>query len=562
MSVTLRPYQSDAVDSIRGHFKQGKKRVLFVLPTGGGKTETFIHIAEQAMSRNKKVFFLVHKKNLVRQISERCNKYNLEHGIIAGGHKKNYQHAAQVCSVQTLKNRLDEVPVPDLIIIDEAHHASAGTWKAIMEFYSDVFMLGVTATPWRLDGKGLGDMFEQMVLGPPIAELIKMGNLVMPSYYMFKKIEALDNLKQNNFGEYDLGEISDVMTDIAICGDIVKEYRRLADGEPAIYSCSTIHHAQEMAKTFRLAGYTSEAVHGEQKDEEVDRIFKGLADRTIQVVTFCNLISEGTDIPAVAVVGMLRPTASLSLYLQIVGRGLRPCAGKDKCIILDHVNNMARHKHPLTPRVWDLDGIKKKNKKKNEVEDSYNVCQSCYAVFEKTEECCPECGLIPEAKQREQKTIENAVAVKDERSLDDFLSMHKVAQPVRKQLYSWECKTLEELWEFKESKGYKDFWVKHIFESKVLKETEDGNKNIYQKWIEPCENLGWSQIDGYQEYMDIERVIAETDLLETINNKYKINAVSLSQTDVQAAIDKAWGSFYGWKKVENKNNFKKSYNKY
>jgi superfamily II DNA or RNA helicase len=540
MSVTLRPYQSDAVDSIRGHFKQGKKRVLFVLATGGGKTETFIHIAEQAMSRNKKVFFLVHKKNLVRQISERCNKYNLQHGIIAGGHKKNYQHAAQVCSVQTLKNRLDEVPVPDLIIIDEAHHASAGTWKAIMEYYNDVFMLGVTATPWRLDGKGLGDMFEQMVLGPPIAELIKMGNLVMPSYYMFKKIEALDNLKQNNFGEYDLGDISDVMTDIAICGDIVKEYKRLADGEPAIYSCSTIHHAQEMAKTFRNAGYTSEAVHGEQKDEEVDRIFKGLADRTIQVVTFCNLISEGTDIPAVAVVGMLRPTASLSLYLQIVGRGLRPCAGKDKCIILDHVNNMARHKHPLTPRVWDLDGIKKKNKKKNEVEDSYNVCQSCYAVFEKKEECCPECGLIPEGKEREQKTIENAVAVKDNRSLDDFLNMHQGPNPKEQ----WECKTLEELWQLKEQKGRQDYWVKHVFQAKVLKEVKDANKKL-----EPL----------MKEKLLIKEIM---DFVKEINNKYKINATTLCETDFQAAIDKAWGSFYSWKKVENKNNFKKSYNKY
>ena len=536
MSVTLRPYQSDAVDSIRGHFKQGKKRVLFVLPTGGGKTETFIHIAEQAMSRNKKVFFLVHKKNLVRQISERCNKYNLQHGIIAGGHPKNYQYPAQVCSVQTLKNRLDEVPTPDLIIIDEAHHASAGTWKAIMEYYSDVFMLGVTATPWRLDGKGLGDMFERMVLGPAIAELIQMGNLVMPAYYMFKKIEALDNLKQNNFGEYDLGEISDVMTDAAICGDIVKEYRRLADGEPAIYSCSTIFHAQEMAKTFRDAGYTSEAVHGEQKDEEVDRIFKGLADGTIQVVTFCNLISEGTDIPAVAVVGMLRPTASLSLYLQIVGRGLRPCAGKDKCIILDHVNNMVRHDHPLTLRIWDLNGIKKKKKKKNEVEeDKYYVCQGCYAVFEKTEDCCPECGLIPEGKYREQKKIENAVAVKDERSLDYFLNI----KPQIKAKELWQCKTLEEHWQYKEMKGYKDYYVKYVFEAKVIKDSK--------LFIEQEKN---DEICLFESFVD------------KLNFNYKINAASLSETDVKTAIDSAWNSFYGWKRIENKNNFKKSYKKY
>jgi superfamily II DNA or RNA helicase len=258
------------------------------------------------------------------------------------------------------------------------------------------------------------------------------------------------------------------------------------------------------------------------------------------VVTFCNLISEGTDIPAVAVVGMLRPTASLSLYLQIVGRGLRPCEGKDKCIILDHVNNMVKHMHPLTPRVWDLNGIKKKNKKKNEVEENYNVCQGCYAVFEKTKECCPECGLIPESKQREQKKIENAVAVKDNRSLDDFLNMQQGPKPKEQ----WECKTLEELWQYKERKGHQDYWVKRIFESRVLKEVKDANKKL-----EPL----------MKEKLLIKEIM---DFVKEINNKYKINATTLCETDFQAAIDKAWGSFYSWKQVQNKNNFKKSYKKY
>jgi hypothetical protein len=188
--------------------------------------------------------------------------------------------------------------------------------------------------------------------------------------------------------------------------------------------------------------------------------------------------------------------------------------------------------HPLTPRVWDLNGIKKKNKKKNEVEDNYNVCQGCYAVFEKTEECCPECGLIPESKQREQKKIENAVAVKDNRSLDDFLNMHQGPKPKEQ----WECKTLEELWQFKEQKGRKDYWVKHVFQAKVLKDLS---------------NYVWHEQRGDKlNYCDV------------LNFNYKINAASLSETDVQAAIDKAWNSFYSWKQVQNKNNFKKSYKKY
>jgi hypothetical protein len=140
--------------------------------------------------------------------------------------------------------------------------------------------------------------------------------------------------------------------------------------------------------------------------------------------------------------------------------------------------------------------------------------------------------LIPEGKYREQKTIENAVAVKDDRSLDDFLNM----QPGAKQKEQWECKTLEELWQFKERKGYKDYWVKHIFESRIMKELSE---YLYQQ----------------EKYKGL-----QYDLI--LNFNYKINTASLSETDVKAAIDSAWNSFYGWKKVQNKNNFKKSYKKY
>lgn len=499
--ISLRPYQQNGTGGIRESFLKGNKRVLYVLATGGGKTETFIWMAEQAIQKGKTVFFLVHKKNLVRQISERCKKYGLRHGIISGGSRKQYYLNAQICSVQTLKNRLEEVPVPDFIIVDEAHHSNAGTWKDILDYYSEVYTLGVTATPIRTDGQGLGDIYNDMILGPAPAELVKLGNLVMPEYYNFRPIEGLEKVKRDKFGDYDLKELFEVMDKPKITGDIVIEYQRLASGEPAIYSCINIRHAENIAQAFRDAGYTSEAVHGKLDEYEIDRIFKGLADRSINVVTFCDLISEGTDIPAVAVVGLLRRTMSLSLYLQIVGRGLRPCEGKDKCLILDHVGNKKLHGHPLMTRDWTLEGNKKKKRKKDEDEekpdDGYTDCIECLRTYEKTEPKCPYCGAEPVNKPREMEQVKG-IAVKDETTLDELL------QKKEQRIQQGRSKTLEDLYNLGKNRGYKDKWAYYIFESRVLK---------------------------------------DKGTLSEINSKFGISADSTSEHDLKAAVLKEWNNF-------------------
>jgi len=528
MSVTLRLYQEDGVQGIRNSLKKNK-RVLYVLPTGGGKTETFIYIAETAMAKGKTVFFLVHKKNLVRQISERCKKYNLRHGIIAGGYSKQYYLPAQICSVQTLKNRLADVPVPDLIIVDEAHHSNAGTWKTILDHYSEVYTLGVTATPIRTDGQGLGDIFQDMILGPTPAELVKMGNLVMPDYYTFKNLKGLENVKLDKHGEYNKNELDKLIEQSGLVGDAVKEYTKLAPSEPAIYSCISIAESKKLADKFREAGYTSEAVHGELKDEDIERIFKGLADRSINVVTFCDLISEGTDIPAVAVVGLCRPTMSMALYLQIVGRGLRPCEGKEKCIILDHVGNIGRHKHPLMPRDWSLEGIKKKRKKKKQEEekyDEYYFCESCYFVYEKSEECCPKCGLVNEKKKRELKIVQG-IAVKDTTTLEELLNRKE--QKVNNDI----CfKYFEELWIKKEIFGNKDWWVYYYHLGNIVKKANsmiEQLKRIFKGDDFHNKNL-------YLVYKKL------------LNEEYGINTIHLTESHISDALLPLWKLFLKYKK--------------
>ena len=180
MQVTLRPYQQQAVAQIRGAYQAGCRRALFVLPTGGGKTVVFTHIAERAAMRGSRICILVHRQELVDQASRSLHAIGCNHGIIAAGYRQDLSHTVQVASVQTLARRLHQIPAGffQLLIVDEAHHAVAGTWAKVLEHHQGGHVLGVTATPERLDGRGLGDQFETLIEGPDAAWLTEQGFLV------------------------------------------------------------------------------------------------------------------------------------------------------------------------------------------------------------------------------------------------------------------------------------------------------------------------------------------------------------------------------------------------
>lgn len=503
MEISLRPYQSKAITDIRQSYAKAK-RTLFVLPTGGGKTYTFTAMAKMALDKGKTVFFLVHKKGLVKQISKSLRDFDIRHGIIGGKFPKQYYLPAQVCSVQSLINRLGDpnLPTPDLIIIDEAHHATAGTWRKIIDYYNDTYCLGVTATPIRTDGKGLGDVFNSMVLGPSIMELISMGNLVMPTYYMPKSTLDLSAVRLRSDGEFNEDDLLKLIDKPKITGDAVAKYRELCDKVPAVYFCINVKHCEHVAAEFRAAGYVAEPVHGEMDERDIEEILQGLGKGTVHVVTSCNLISEGTDIPAIGCVGHLRPTMSLALYLQMNGRGLRPCEGKDNCIIIDHVDNYTRHGHPCEDREWSLEGKKKgKKKDKDNVKTeslAYDVCTGCFAVFERAD-ACPHCGTVVIRPVREIEKVEG-----------ELVKVEFEKKQERKAVGM--SKTLDQLWNIKVKKGYKDYWVKYKFESKVLKAFDDGKT------------------------------------LQEINKLFKIAAIAHNEQAYKQAAEVAFRQFYRLKK--------------
>jgi DNA repair protein RadD len=461
----LRPYQTDGVSAIRESFIQGSRSPLYVLPTGGGKTVLFSYIAANAASRGKHVWILVHRIELVRQTSKKLHEAGILHGIVNPKFTPNYHHPLQVASVQSLVRRMDKFRhKPDLIIVDEAHHANASTWARVLEANPQAKILGVTATPCRTDQSGLGSasggFFDSLIVGPQIYDLIRDGYLSRPVVYAPGKAIDLSGIR-SRAGDYATDELAALMDKPTITGDAVKHYARLCPGQPAIVFCVSVAHAQHVAAQFRDAGYRFESVDGTMDDNDRARILDGLGNGTIQGVTSCELISEGTDIPAVACAILLRPTMSLGMYLQQVGRALRPAPGKAHAVILDHVGNVMRHGLPDEHRDWSLDAPPKKTKGgKNQPAVNVKQCPVCYAVHEPAP-VCPLCDhqYAPDPRQVEQ--IDGELREITEADKDAISKSRHREQAL--------ARSLEDLRELARRRGYKPGWADHIFKSRQRK---------------------------------------------------------------------------------------------
>jgi DNA repair protein RadD len=452
--MNLRPYQQQAVTELRQAYANGARSPLFVLPTGGGKTFTFVYVGQSAVERGNRVLILVHRQELLMQASRSLTAMGVKHGLIAAG-KPRTGDPVQVASVQTLIRRMDKHYLHfDLIIVDEAHHAIAGSWRKIINYYPQAKVLGVTATPVRSDGKGLRDVFDALVQGPTVQQLIDMGHLVRPVVYAPPTALDLTGVKRR-MGDFDATELNKRVDKPTITGSAVEHYRKLCDRQPAIAFCVSVAHAQHVAQEFRAAGYLAAAIDGSMADADRKRAIDELAMGRLHVLTSCDIISEGTDIPVVAAAILLRPTQSMGLFIQQVGRALRPAPGKEKAIILDHVGNCMRHGLPQDNRDWSLDGMPDAGKraKQNDV-PPVKQCEKCYAVFT-PQPVCPVCGHMHIAKEREVKHVEGELQEVDAVAL----------QRQRKQEIG-SARTLEDLMDVAKRRGYKPGWAKYIWSAR------------------------------------------------------------------------------------------------
>lgn len=463
MRVLLRDYQEKAVIDIRAAYAKGFMAPLLVLSTGAGKTVIFCDITERVIKNKKRVYTLVHRQELLRQTSEHLTKLGVDHGLIAPGHCMTGD-AVQIASVQTLVRRLDRLPEPDLIISDECHHANAGTWRKVFDYWPKARILGVTATPCRLDGTGLGKQaggyFDCMIEGPSIRDLIDRGHLAPPLVYAPPSGVDLTGVKIQA-GDYQQKEVSHRVDKPKITGCAIDHYKRLCPGVPAIVFCSSVEHAEHVAAQFNDAGIVAAHLSGDLQDTVRKHRIQALANGQIQALTSCDIISEGTDIPVVGAAILLRPTQSVGLFLQQVGRALRPYEGKRYAIILDHVGNCLRHGLPDDIRDWSLEGSKKK-KRAGESIAPVRQCARCYAVFSPSAQVCPQCGFERQVVSREINQVNGNLVQ---------ISKQDVMREKRHQrIEVWQARTLEDLIAIGQKREYHPDWAYRVWQSRKSKQ--------------------------------------------------------------------------------------------
>ena len=385
----LRPYQVAAIAKIRAAYESGARRVLFQLPTGAGKTVAFAHILAGAVKSGRRVLILAHRQEIIDQIETALTLARVSYGIIAQGHIGT-DAPAQIASIGALARRLERWRDRfDFLVIDECHHAVATSWAKVIASQSRAWTLGCTATPERLDGRGLDEQFDRLIVGPSTAELIAAGFL--SPFTVFTPAHDPDlSGARIRAGDYAVEDIRRAMDGVVISA-AVTEYDRLCPGVPAVAFCVDIAHSEAVAERFRAAGFKAMHVDGETPPAERRAAIAALGQGGLDVIANCGLISEGVDVPAVGAAILLRPTQSLGLYLQQIGRALRPAPGKDRALILDFAGNAMRHGLPDAPREWSLDAKPRRQRQKLDA-PALRRCAACSALNRAGAHECVECG--------------------------------------------------------------------------------------------------------------------------------------------------------------------------
>lgn len=443
MEINLRPYQLALKNKVREAFKNNK-RVILLAPCGSGKTVIASSIMQDAIKKGNKVWFIVHRSELMKQANDTLERYGIP--------KKNIE----VYMVQSLAHKLDKIKEePNLIIVDECQHSSSSTYRKIINQYPNAYILGLSATPTRLTGKPLGDIYETIISEVTAKQLIEMKYLADYSYYAPELNIDFNNIKIKA-GDYDTEDVNRAMSKAKIYGDIIKTYKKLANNKKTILYCASIEYSKKMEKLFSENGYKIKHFDGTTPEKERQQIVEDFRNNKIQMLTNVDLIGEGFDVPDCECVLLLRPTQSLNLFIQSSTRCLRK-NGDKKAIIIDYVNNIQKHGLPTMDRQWSLD--KKVKEYDNENDDGtlrIRVCKECFSTFEGGD-VCPYCGAKYELTAIEIENIKEVQLkkVEEEKELKRQQYLSSVADKVQYYESVEQCTTWAELTEFAKMKNYK-----------------------------------------------------------------------------------------------------------
>lgn len=453
--MELRPYQANAVQSLRHGLRAGALRQMLYSPTGSGKTEIAMALVRGAMAKGRRVVFLCNRIGLVEQASRRFGLAGIAHGIVQGENTRHIDQPVIVASIQTVARR--GMPDCDLIVIDEAH-AVAGSkdFRAVLMLRDAVPVVGLSATPFS---KGLGKrydalrgpLFESLVVAATIPELIDAGFLVDCDIYAPSEPDMSGiKVTRNSFGELDFSDadVGRAVDKPTLIGDIVSHWLKLASGTPTVCFAANIAHSKHIVESFRAAGVPAEHIDCYTDEDERAAILRRVAEGETTIISNVGILTEGWDFPACKTMILARPTRSLIRYIQMAGRVLRPHATKDRALILDHSGTVSRLGFPTDdlPLVLD-DGRAGEASKKEQEKQLPKPCPSCAFVKPPRSPVCPSCGFVA------------AVPVE---VIHEDGELHLVGRKKKARIEDKQ-RVYSELMAIRNMRGYSDGWVAHKY---------------------------------------------------------------------------------------------------
>lgn len=411
---TLRDYQLDAEDSVRDAMASGKRKILLHAPTGSGKTAIASDIIRKVHDNGKKVLFLANRRELISQAKSTLESFGLDCGVIMAGVQSKLDAHVQIASVQTYVRRMDLMELQfnkwwhdaDLVIVDEAHGSISPSFQKILNSYGDrAFVLGLTATPCRTDGRGLGEFYDKIVSTIDVSALIEQ-NYLVPVRYFTPSTPDLEGIK-TVAGDFDKKELGKRVNTTKLVGDIYNNWSRICPDRPTIIFATNVKHSINITEAFSRYDVKIAHIDAKTTPEDREHTLRALKSGKLQVITNVGILCEGFDFPKASCVILARPTKSLGLYIQMAGRGLRTAKMKQDCILIDHGGCVEMHGLLEWSREWSLDGKKKawKTAKREQKEKGMLKCTACHCVFTGID-ICPDCGS-------EVKTFGQKVETKD-----------------------------------------------------------------------------------------------------------------------------------------------------
>jgi superfamily II DNA or RNA helicase len=399
----LRPYQREVIEQFECTVETGTRRIVIVAPTGAGKTVIAAAIIKSVAAKRRGVLVLAHRREIIGHTSQKLHAHGVPHGIIQAGTQPRPLEDVQVASIQTLWTRAMhsdrmELPPADLLIVDECHHAPANIYRKIIDAYPNAILLGLTATPCRGDGRGLGGIFDVIIECPQVGELISQGHLVKTRVYA----PAEPDLKgvRVQAGDYVESQLADRMDQPKLIGDIVTHWHKYGERRKTVCFAVNVAHSVHLRDEFIKSGVRAEHIDGGTPKPERDASLARLASGEIELVTNCMVLTEGWDMPEVGCCILAKPTKKMGLYRQMIGRVLRPAPGKTDAIILDHSGAVFRHGFAEDPVEWTLDPDRHAESPKHAArceggKSRLIECSQC-GTIRIAGEPCPNCGFLPQ----------------------------------------------------------------------------------------------------------------------------------------------------------------------